>query len=97
MFPLQEVSSSHETAERARTLLHLLGEAKVHQFQVPVGVNQDVLGLHVAVCDSVDPVQVLQHERDLGSIELGHGLLKLGGATQVGKDFAARAIVELRR
>ena len=52
-------------------------------------VEQDVLGLQVAV-DDVPGVQVLDGEQDLAGIEFGHLLWKLLAATQQVEKLALR-------
>ena len=49
----------------------MLREPEVGDFDVPVEVEEDVLGLEVAV-DDVERVQVVERERDLGRVELRH-------------------------
>lgn len=61
---------------------------------MPLRINEYVLRLQVAVCDSFNLVQELKHKRDLGRVELGNRLLELGRPSQVCKDLAARAVVQ---
>ena len=35
------------------TVLHLLCEAKIDQLQMTFGIDQDILGLHVSVCNAL--------------------------------------------
>ena len=58
-------------AQRPRGALAMLREPEVSDFNVPVEVEEDVLGLEVAV-DDVERVQVVERERDLGRVELRH-------------------------
>jgi hypothetical protein len=60
-------------AQRPGDVRHLFREAKVGDLEVAVAVEQQVLGLEVAV-DDVHAVQVVEREHDLGRVELGHGV-----------------------
>ena len=59
--------------------LAVLGEAEVGQLQVALLINQDVLGLQVAV-DYVQRVQILEHKSNLCGVEP-----KSGGAKKRGR------------
>ena len=76
-------------------VVDLFRKAEVDQFQVPFGVDEDVLGLEVAVCDARVFVEVFEDETDFGGVELGGRFGEAAGATQIGKDFAAGAVFEL--
>jgi hypothetical protein len=78
------------------TVLHFLREPKVHQLKVSLGVDEDVLGLQVSICDAFRLVQELEYEHNLGGVELRCGLVEASRASQVAEDLTARAVVELR-
>ena len=42
-----------------RTILHLLGEPKIDQLKMTLGVDQNVLWLQITVCDAFSLVQEL--------------------------------------
>ena len=72
-----------------------LGKAKVDQLDVPVLVDEQVLGLEVSVGDAaLLLVQVLQHEDDLGGVEAGDGLVEAPKLAEVGEELAAGDVVE---
>lgn len=77
------------------TILYFLCEAKVDQLKVPLGVNEYVLGLEVAVGDALALVQKLQDQDNLGGVELRGGLVEAACAAEIAEDFAAGAVVEL--
>lgn len=56
------------TALRLGAPLHLLSEAKVRQFELAVGADQDVLRLQVSL-DYVLAVQVLEDQDDVSALE----------------------------
>ena len=60
-------------AERPRLVRHALGETKVCDLEMAVPVEQQVFRLQVTV-DDVPRVQILERQRDFGSVELGHGV-----------------------
>jgi len=61
---------------------------------VAVGVDEDVLGLEVAVGNALVLVQEFENQDNLGGVELGRGLVEAAGAAQVAEDLAARTVVE---
>jgi hypothetical protein len=72
-----------------------LGEAKVDELDVAFGVEQKVLGLHVAVGDAaLLLVQVFQDQDDLGGIEARCVLVEAAHLAQVSEELAAGYIVE---
>lgn len=72
-----------------------LREAKVDKADVPLLVEQQVLGLEVAVGDAaLGLVQVLEHEHDLGGVEDGHALVEAAVLAQVAEELAAGHVVE---
>ena len=76
------------TAEGPCDVGHLLGEAKVGDLEVAVAVEQQVLGLQVAV-DDVVRVQVVEGQGDLGGVELGDGVGEALGLAQQTEQLAA--------
>ena len=84
-------ASTAATASAAEAL----GEAKVDELDVALLVEQEVLGLEVAVGNAVlKLVQVLEHEDDLGGVEAGHGLVEAAVLAQVAEELAAGHVVE---
>mmetsp|Transcript_22723 Transcript_22723/g.77302 ORF Transcript_22723/g.77302 Transcript_22723/m.77302 type:complete len:322 (+) Transcript_22723:16-981(+) len=77
-------------AHGVRAALHLLREAVVHHLDVALGVQQEVLGLEVAV-HNVLLVHVLQHEQHARGVEPRVGLLEppLGLHVEVLEELAA--------
>ncbi len=55
--------------ERPRSIGTILGEAKVGNFDVPVKIEEDVLGLEVTV-NYVEVVQVVEGKRNFRGVEL---------------------------
>lgn len=70
----------------------LLSEAEVGQADVSFAVQQDVLGLQVAV-DDLFGVEVLDGAHDLGGIEEACGVAEAPAAPQVAEQLAARHVV----
>jgi hypothetical protein len=62
---------------------------------VSLSVDQNVLGLQIPICDTLPLVQELQYQDDLGSVELGSGLVEASRSSEVAEDLAAGAVVEL--
>jgi hypothetical protein len=75
-------------------ILHLLGKAKVDQLEVALGVDEDVLGLQVAVGDALALVQELEYQHNLGGVELRCGFVEAARPAQVAEYLAARAVVK---
>lgn len=97
MFPLN-LSVPHVVfCSNPLTIFHLLRKSEIHELEMSFGVDQDVLGLQVAVCNALPLVQKLQYEDNFGSVELGCRLVETSGSSKVAEDLAAGAIIELRR
>ena len=64
----------------------LLGEAKVREPDVAAGIQQDVLGLQIAV-DDVEVVHVVDGQRDFGGVEARPGFGELPDLAQVEKQL----------
>jgi hypothetical protein len=62
---------------------------------VPLGINEDVLGLQVPIGDALALVQELEDQHNLGGVELRRGLVEASRSAQVAEDLAAGAVVEL--
>lgn len=58
-------------------------------------IEEQVLGLQISIGDALMFVQKLENQHNLGSVESRSVLLETLGLAQVGKDFAARAVVKL--
>ena len=95
--PAHALVVGQRARNRARTIAHLLRKAKIDQFQVTLGINEDVLGLQVSVGHAFVLVQELEDEDNLSSVELRGGLVEATGAAEVAEDFTAWAVVELSR
>lgn len=52
---------------------HFLCEAKIGDLEVAMAIQKQIFGLQVAV-DDVLLMQIIECERDLSSIKLGHGV-----------------------
>ena len=63
-------------AQRVRLERDALREAEVRDLDVALLVEQKILGLEIAV-DDVQPVDVLERERDLGGVEASARLREL--------------------
>ena len=83
--PVEHVSDQIKTLQglRCHTILDLLGEAEVDQFEMPVRIYEDILRLQVSVCHSLLFVQELQDQHNLGSIELTCWLIEASRSPQV--------------
>lgn len=64
---------------------------------MPISVYEDVLGLQVSICDAFAFMQELEYEDDFGSVKLRGGFVEAAGSSEIAKDFAARAVVELEQ
>lgn len=60
-----------------------------------ISIYQYVLRLQVAVCDAFSFVQKLQDEHNLSGVELRSGFVEAARSSEIAKDFAAGAVVEL--
>lgn len=70
----------------------LLGKAEVSEADVSLAVQQNVLGLEVAV-DDFFGVQVLDGADDLGGVEEARAVAEAPPAAQVAEELAARHVV----
>lgn len=70
----------------------LLGEAEVGEADVSLAVQQDVLGLEVAV-DDFFGVEVLDGADDLGGVEEARAVAEASPAAQVAEELATRHVV----
>lgn len=77
------------------TFLYFLGEPKIDQLEMTVGVNQDILWFHIAVGDALMVVEVLQNQDDLGRVKACGRLIKATSSAQVGEQFSTRTVVKL--
>ena len=75
----------------------LFGKAEVDQPDVSFCVQQDVLGLQIAVDDALHIMQILDGEGYLGGIESGGVFVEASRTSQVAKDLPAGAVVQLRQ
>jgi hypothetical protein len=75
-------------AERPCDVGHLFGETKVGNLEVTMAVEQQVLGLQVAV-DDVVRVQVVEGEGDLSGVELCDGVGEALRLAQQAEQLAA--------
>jgi len=78
---------------RVGPVLEFLGEAEVADLDVSLAVEQDVLGLEVAVDDG-QRVQVVEDERDLSRVEHGRRRVEPTGVAQVREQLAAADVLE---
>lgn len=70
--------------------LQLFGETEIHQFDVAVGVEEEVLGLEVAVNDPT-AVQVFKGLDDAGRVEAGRVVVEIAAVAQDRPQLAAQA------
>ena len=80
-------------AEGPRAVLDVLGEAKVHKFEVAVLIKEQVLRLEVAVGD-LSRVEVGEGGRDHRPIEDGRLLIELTHRAQLREKLAAQRQLE---
>ena len=73
----------------------LLCKPKVYQFEMAVGIDEHVLGLHISVGNVLVLVKELEDEDHFRNIEACGFLVEPCCASEVCEDFAARAIVQL--
>ena len=80
-------------AQRPSDVGNLLGETKICYFQVSVAVQQQVLGLQVAIYD-VGTMQVVQRQSDFCRVELGYGVGEaLNSSSQHGRSSKLRHLL----
>ena len=60
---------------------------------MPVGVEEDVLGLQVPIGHVDVVVEIREDQRDLGGVEAYGVQGETTGASEVGEDFAAGGVV----
>ncbi len=71
----------------------LLAEAEVGELDMALSVEQDVLGLEVAIDDAL-PVEMLQRQRDLGDVEAGRVLQEDALALEVHEQLATTEVLQ---
>ena len=77
-------------------IVDLLGETEVDQFEVTLGVEEDVFGLQVAVSYAVGVVEEFENEDDFGGVEDGvRAFREAARAAQIGKYFSTGSVIEL--
>ena len=93
--PLLRSPESSKEREESLTITQPLRKAKIDKLDVPIRVQQQVLGLEVAVRHALALVQEFQDEHNLCDVEASRALVEPLGFAKVGEYFAARAVVEL--
>ena len=78
------------------TILHPLRKPKIHQLQMPLRINQNILRLQIPIRNPFLLMQKLEYQYNLRGIELRRWFVEAAGAAEVAEDFAAGAVVELR-
>ena len=73
--------------------VHALGEAEVGHLDVSLGVEEQILGLEVAVRDAVG-VEILERQDDLSGVESRDVVRESSRATEVGEKLAADDVLE---
>lgn len=69
-------------------MLELLGQAVVRHLQIPIDIEQDVLGLEVAVHET-ELMEVIDGQEDLCCVELGPLFRELLALAEVGEHLPA--------
>lgn len=77
------------------TAVDAFSEPEINELDMPVGVQQEVLWLQVAVDDAEGVVQKGEDEHDLGGVEARRGEGEVVGASQVREDLAAWGVLQL--
>lgn len=62
-----------------------------------LGINEDVLRLHVSICDALDIVQEPEDQDNLCGVESSGIDVEISSSPQVSEDLSSRAIVELHQ
>jgi hypothetical protein len=76
------------TAKSPGDVRNLLGKSKIGNLEMPMSVQEQVLGLEIAV-DDVHAVEVVQCQCDLCSVEFGYRVGESLGGT-VSREFKTR-------
>jgi hypothetical protein len=83
------------TFRRVRWWWKVLGESKIDKFEVPVSIQENILGFEVSVGDMLHIVEVRKDQGDFGSVELDRRDGEPTGTPEVGEYFSARGVIEL--
>lgn len=78
------------------TIVDFLCEAEVHQFQMALGVYENVFRLQVSVSNSFLLMQEFQNQHNLGGVELRGWLVEATCSAQIAENFTAGAVIKLR-
>lgn len=80
-----------------RTCFDLLCETEIHQLYMALGIDEEILGLHVSVRNALDIVQEFQYQDNLCGIEPSSVQVESACVSQISEDFSSRAVVELHQ
>lgn len=73
----------------------LFGESEIDEFEVAVGVEEDIFGFEVAVGYVDVIVEVGEDQGYFGGVELHGGEGEAAGTAEVGEYFPSRGVLEL--
>ena len=76
-------------------MYQFLRKTKINELEVPLSIDEHVLGFHVSICDALMIVKELKDQDHFSNVKAGSVLVEACGSSKIGKDFASRAIVEL--
>jgi len=74
-------------------VLEFFGETEVADLEVSLSIQKEVLGLEVSV-DDCQWVEIVEDERDFGSVEHGRGSVEPTGVAQVREQLSAANVLE---
>lgn len=88
--------SSYKRAGEKRASFQLFRKAEIDQLQMPLGINEDILGFQISICDAFLVMEEFEDQADLSGVEACGRFFESAMPSEVGKDLASGAIIQLR-
>lgn len=94
--PLFMLAGQMGGARGRLTIIDFLCKAEIYQFQMALGIYEDVFGLQVSVSNTFLFVEELQNQHYFGGVKLRGRLVEPACSAQIAEDLTAGAVIELR-